>query len=175
MFKLKPFQETAVENLVKKIKKLVHSKHETTQLVFKSGTGSGKTIMVAEVLKRLDSEPVTSDCVYIWTSVGGLHEQSHRSLSKYLKGAGYNLIVADKYIDYSDAELPAKTILFVNWEKVFSKDSDGNWSNILTRENESGKNILNVVEATRTAGRNVVLIVDEAHSTYLGPNSQDRS
>ena len=61
----------------------------------------------------------------------------------------------------------------MNWEKVFSKDKDGNWSNILTRENESGKNILNVMEATRAAGRKVVLIVDEAHSTYLGENSQD--
>jgi len=172
-FKLKPFQETAVVNLVKKIKKLVHSKHQTTKLVFKSGTGSGKTIMVAEVLKRLDSEPVTKDCVYIWTSKGGLHEQSYHKLSDYLKGAGYNLLVADKYIDYTDAELPAKTILFVNWEKVFSKDKDNNWSNILTRENESGKNILNVMEATRAAGRNVVLIVDEAHSTYLGENSQE--
>jgi superfamily II DNA or RNA helicase len=52
MIELKEYQDTAVEKLKMEVDELLESS-ENKICVFKSPTGSGKTLMMAEALRRL--------------------------------------------------------------------------------------------------------------------------
>jgi type III restriction enzyme len=170
MFKLAPYQDDAVNSLVDAFRELLRTPHESTQVVFKSPTGSGKTIMAAELLKRLAFETLPQDYVYIWASMYKLHDQSRKKLQDYLSDSRYALIGIEEMT--ADA-LESNTILFTNWESVIKTNRDtGEWSNRAVKKGEDSRNIVDVLEATRKEGREVILIVDEAHQTYLGPKSQ---
>lgn len=170
MFKLAPYQEDAVNSIVDAFRQLLRTDYETTQVVFKSPTGSGKTIMVAEALARISREDLPSGYVFIWASMNKLHLQSKEKLSSYLKDSTYTLI---DFESMTAGELVDDTILFANWESMIKTDrSTGEWSNRAVRQGEDGRNIQDVLDETKLAGKEVVLIVDEAHQTYLGPKSQ---
>lgn len=170
MFKLAPYQDDAVNSLVDAFRQLLRTPHESTQVVFKSPTGSGKTIMAAELLRRLAFEDLPQDYVYIWASMYKLHDQSRKKLQDYLSDSRYGLIGIEEMT--ADA-LEPNTILFTNWESVIkTKKETGEWANRAVRNGEDSRNIIDVLEATRKEGREVILIVDEAHQTYLGPKSQ---
>jgi len=86
MIELKEYQEIAIEKLKSEINELLEST-ESKICVFKSPTGSGKTLMVAEFLKRLvlyreDDKKLS----FIWISVNKLHDQSRESGCVALKG-----------------------------------------------------------------------------------------
>lgn len=170
MFKLVPYQEDAVNRLIKAFKELLLTDHQDMQIVFKSPTGSGKTVMTAEALKRIAAENSTGELVFLWASMNKLHLQSKRKLSDFLSDSRYRLIGLE---DLTAEALPANTILFANWESMIkTKRETGEWSNLAVKRGENMRNIVDVLETTRLAGRTVVLIVDEAHQTYLGPKSQ---
>jgi len=170
MFKLAPYQEDAVNKLIEAFRQLLRTNHESTQVVFKSPTGSGKTIMAAELLKRLAFEDMPSNYVFIWASMYKLHSQSREKLALYLDDSRYNLIGLE---DLTADALPVNTVLFTNWESVTKTvRATGEWSNRAVKKGEDSRNIIDVLEATKAEGKEVILIVDEAHQTYLGPNSQ---
>ena len=54
---LKNFQYTAINKLVTRTKDLFYQKGQK-KIIFKSPTGSGKTIMVAEFLNRIIQEKI---------------------------------------------------------------------------------------------------------------------
>jgi type III restriction enzyme len=170
MFSLAPYQEDAVNGLVDSFRQLLRTPHTSTQVVFKSPTGSGKTIMTAELLKRLAFEDLPQEYVFIWASMYKLHDQSRAKLETYLSDSRYHLIGIEELT--ADA-LQSNTILFTNWESVIKTNRDtGEWSNKAVRQGEDSRNIIDILDATRSEGREVILIVDEAHQTYLGPKSQ---
>ena len=170
MFSLAPYQEDAVNGVVNAFRELLRTDHETTQIVFKSPTGSGKTIMVAEALARLSREDLSGRYVFIWASMNKLHLQSKEKLASYLRDSVYSLIDLD---ELSAGELQDNTILFANWESMIKTNrSTGEWANRAVRQGEDGRNIQDILEETKQAGKEVILIVDEAHQTYLGVKSQ---
>lgn len=170
MFNLAPYQEDAVNGVVNAFRELLRTNHETTQIVFKSPTGSGKTIMVAEALARLSREDLSGRYVFIWASMNKLHLQSKEKLASYLRDSVYSLIDLD---ELSAGELQDNTILFANWESMIKTNrSTGEWANRAVRQGEDGRNIQDILEETKQAGKEVILIVDEAHQTYLGVKSQ---
>ena len=83
---LKIYQEDAVADLLDKAKKLL-SADGSKKLVFKSPTGSGKTIMMAEFLKQLvDDREIRQPFSFIWTaSCPILTAQSKEKLEKAIK------------------------------------------------------------------------------------------
>lgn len=170
MFKLAPYQEDAVNSLVDAFRQLLRTPHDQTQVVFKSPTGSGKTIMVAEALARLGNEDLPNKYVYLWASMNKLHLQSKEKLASYLRDTKYNLIDLS---EMTSGEMPANTILFGNWESMIKTDrKTGEWANRAVRQGEDGRNIQDIIEETKQNGKEIILIVDEAHQTYLGPKSQ---
>lgn len=170
MINLVPYQEEAVNSLVDAVRLLLRTNYETTQLVLKAPTGSGKTIMTAELLRRLANEELPGEYAYIWASMNKLHLQSKAKLAAYLRDSKYNMLGLE---ELSADALPANTIVFANWESMIkTKKETGEWSNKAVRKGEDARNIIDILEATRAEGREVVLIVDEAHQTYLGPKSQ---
>ena len=77
------YQQKAVDELVNKTIDLLGLRGNRHTLVFKSPTGSGKTVMASEMLMRLNQElaerpdaPFT-EVSYIWIAPNKLHEQSY--------------------------------------------------------------------------------------------------
>jgi type III restriction enzyme len=174
LFELKAFQEKAVSQLIKQSRGLIQSAGTDLKFVFKSPTGSGKTIMTAEYLQRLSGEDWASNLVYVWVSLYDLHNQSKAKLKNYLSDSQYSLKTLD---ELSDDALKENTILFVNWhslttQKVNPETNSKEWANLFVKDREDGKSIVSVLEKTRRDGKQLILIVDEAHRNYLTPNSQ---
>ncbi len=170
---LKEFQIEAINEVTEYIRDFLVKKEQrendkVSEVVLKSPTGSGKTIMAAEVLRNLADFFELHPYVIIWAAPNKLHEQSLKKLSNRLSETEYRLINVDSM---SAGALKNNTILFTNWEKVFTQ-KDGEWSNKAVRRGEDGKNLQDVLDATRDAGIGIILIVDESHRGFYGPQSQ---
>ena len=173
MIELKEYQHSAVNELAKQLRSLLNSSGEKV-CVFKAPTGSGKTIMMAELLQRLSNEDLPNEYVFVWTSLYDLHSQSKAKLASYLQDTRYNLLSLD---EITQDPLSENSVLFVNWHSLTTtkQNSDSNqreWSNVFVKDREDGRSIVEVLEKTREAGRQIILIVDEAHRNYLTENSQ---
>jgi len=168
MLELKQYQEKAVDSLVKKYNQQKDGTKDNF-IIFKSPTGSGKTIMMAEFLKRIITNNDDGNSVFIWVAPRDLHNQSKAKIEKYLKNYLYRII--DKNQLTAEPFLP-NDLFFFNWEKGITK-KDGVWNNILVRENETGINLQDIMQKTRDENRNIVLIVDESHQGLYAERTQE--
>ena len=161
MFGLKPFQETAIATLKNKFLGLWKLPNQNIPLVFKSPTGSGKTIMLAQFLRDLTSDPrfQGNDVAFIWFSFSeDSYVQSKNKLFNYYGGAcELNLVDLN---DLSRGRLHQNDVFFINWQKIKGKSKD---SRKLRRENETGLTFDNFINSTHEVGRRIVVIIDEEH------------
>ena len=159
---LKDYQQRAIRELLTDSKKLL-GQLGNKKLIFKSSTGSGKTIMMAEFLKRLaeDSE-VRTPLAFIWTAPRKLHEQSKEKLENYFENS--RALECSEFEDLDDRQIQENEILFFNWESIRQAE------NVYIRENEKDNNLSSVVERTKEAGREIILIIDESHY-HATPNT----
>ena len=161
MFALKPFQETAVSNLKNEFLSLWKLSKQNIPLVFKSPTGSGKTIMLAQFLRDIVSDPrfEGNDVAFVWFSFSeDSYEQSKKKLFEYYGGAS-ELDLIDLN-DLSRGKLNKNNVFFINWQKIKGKTKD---SRKLRRENEQGLTFDNLINETHEDGRKIVVIIDEEH------------
>ena len=171
---LKEFQRDAVEETAEYIRDFLSKRiqgrtsSKVPEVVLKSPTGSGKTIMAAEILRELSEFFEEHSYAIIWAAPNKLHEQSMNKLKEQLAETEYQLVPVESM---SSGALTKNTVLFTNWEKLF-KQKDGEWANKAVRQGEDGKNLQDVLDATRAAGLGIILIVDESHQTFYGTNSQ---
>lgn len=160
---IKNYQEEAVEKLKGEVNDLLNLDGDKLA-IFEAPTGSGKTIMMGEFLKRLVSPIDREDSKtfsFIWISVRDLHNQSKKSLRN-------NFPDSFIYSDFDDLEgnkIKRNEILFLNWESINKE------KNVYVRENERNKNLSTVIANTKATGRYIVLIIDESHHTALGERS----
>jgi len=67
MFALKDFQKEAIDNLREQFLQLWSTEGRKLPLVFKSPTGSGKTVMMSQFLRQMSNDPQFGDDVaYVW-------------------------------------------------------------------------------------------------------------
>lgn len=161
MFALKPFQETAVSNLKNEFLSLWKLPKQNVPLVFKSPTGSGKTIMLAQFLRDIVSDPrfEGNDVAFVWFSFSeDSYEQSKKKLFEYYGGAS-ELDLIDLN-DLARGKLNKNNVFFINWQKIKGKTKD---SRKLRRENEQGFTFDNLINETHEDGRKIVVIIDEEH------------
>lgn len=163
---LKIYQENAIEELLEKAKKLLaHS--DGKKLVFKAPTGSGKTIVTAEFLKRLvDDREIKKSLSFIWTAPRQLHIQSREKLEKYFEEN--RAIKCSFFEDLQDRKIDENEILFFNWESVNKRNK-----NTIVRENEQEFYLSKVLERTIEEGREIILVIDEAHHHAKSDISKD--
>ncbi len=158
---LKDYQNDAINELRRKAQKLL-GLHGTKRMVFMSPTGSGKTVMLAEFLKQLAEDSQVHPFACIWTAPRALHLQSKKKLDRYY--ADTRILDCAEFNELNNREIGERQILFFNWESVRQE------TNVFIRENEQDNYLHKVVENTRDAQRNIILIVDESHY-HLSPKA----
>jgi type III restriction enzyme len=166
MISLMNYQEKAIEELSKKLKRLLE--YEGQYVVsFKAPTGSGKTLMVSETIIRIINDiEVRQDLSFVWISVRSLHEQSKEKLEEYLNNN--KLLTCSYFNDLQERQISKNEILFINWESINKKDI-----NILVRENEQDNNLNSVIARTKAEKRKIILIIDESHHTANAERSRE--
>ena len=184
--KLKEFQIETIHKSVNNIYELLEIANHRAEkgddspahFVLQSCTGSGKTIMLAEILREIKERDLSEHYVYVWAAPNKLHSQSQKKLASILADTEYKLIDIESL---EAGALSENTIIFTNWEKVFkraTKDDEekgikkGEFNNVAVRRGENERNIQDIMDATRDTGLKVIIIVDESHQTFYGPNSQ---
>ena len=161
---LKIYQENAIDDLLEKAKRLL-SYSGIKKLVFKSPTGSGKTIMMAEFLKRLvDDRDIKQSLGFIWAAPRQLHIQSREKLENYFETS--RALKCSYFEDLDDRKISENEILFFNWESINRAD------NVYIRDNEQEFNLSKVLERTKEEGREIILVIDEAHHHATSEISQ---
>lgn len=166
MIELKDYQRRAVENLHRKVEYALQSL-ENEVVIFQSPTGSGKTVMVSEMLKKLvKSRKDDKKFSFVWVSVRMLHEQSKEKLEKYYEDD--RLLQCSYFEDLEDRRIGENEILFINWHSINKKDI-----NIFVRENEQDNNLNSVIQNTKEEGREIILVIDESHHTAKSEKSRE--
>jgi type III restriction enzyme len=161
MFALKPFQEIAISQLKEKFLTLWKLGDHNLNLTFKSPTGSGKTIMMAQFLRDIVSDPrfQNADVGFLWiTNSDSLAMQSKDKLFSYYGGASENTLL--DLNDLRDGCIPRSGVFFINWQKLVSRAQT---NRKLRTEGELNTTFDEYLEVTHSKGREVVLIIDEEH------------
>lgn len=165
MIELKDYQEKAIAKLKDQVNELLNRGSRET-VVFKSPTGSGKTLMVAEFIRKVvDRRDDDKQIAFIWTAPRQLHLQSKEKLDKYYSTS--RAIECKYFEDLNNNRIEPDEILFLNWESINKKD------NVYIRENEQEKNLSKVLENTREEGTKIILIIDESHFTAKTETSRN--
>ncbi|MEI6880992.1 MAG: DEAD/DEAH box helicase family protein [Bacteroidota bacterium] len=161
MLTLKPFQETAISQLKEKFLTLWGLRDHNLNLTFKSPTGSGKTIMMAQFLRDIVADPRFSnaDVGFLWiTNSDSLAMQSKDKLFSYYGGASENTLLDMNNL--KDGFIPKNGVFFINWQKLVSKAQT---NRKLRTEGEMNTTFDDYLKATHDQKREVVLIIDEEH------------
>ena len=166
----KGYQQTTVDNIYGQADKFLKSFDGVNfkKILFRSPTGSGKTVMMSGIIERLALES-EANLSFVWISKGVLAEQSKDSLEENIGGGG---VVMSFLEDILDNEIKENEVLFINWEQIFSKASKDNPDkdikkgdpiNKFMKDNEYDKNLRKFCESAQEEGRKIVLIIDESH------------
>lgn len=159
------YQQKAVTQLVDKTIDLLSLSGHRHILVFKSPTGSGKTVMASEMLMRLNSELYErpdspySEVAYIWIAPNKLHEQSYFKMKNYFTETRILRPVIYDELDHSiDGYIKPGEILFVNWESI-NKDNA-----VMIRDTEQSASLYDITRRTQLDNNiPIVVIIDEEH------------
>jgi len=168
VFNLLPFQKTAIDDLNEAFLRLWKKDGRQLPLVFKSPTGSGKTLTIAHFIRGLNHLPQWKiDKAFIWiTFSDDLAMQSRDKFKEYFENNLENNLLTVN--DINRGKLYENDILFLNWQKVVQ-------DNATTRKlklrkpidermmKESGKYFEDFIEGTKKEGREIIMIIDEAH------------
>lgn len=173
MLKQVKYQNTAVDELVEKVVRLLNTSGKRKKLVFKAPTGSGKTVMASEMLSRLARElpertdSAVSRAAFIWIAPNKLHEQSYFKMKNFFTESRILKPVVYDELDLSvDGHIHPGEILFVNWESI-NKDNA-----VMIRETERSASLYELTDRTQQDnGIPIVVIVDEEHM-FGGKNAK---
>ncbi len=171
---LKEYQETARDKLAGVIHSLLgKDSHDDRLIVFKSPTGSGKTLTMAYALSSSHGHPNRPEFIVVWLSPGkgGLHLQSARALKVFLEGTSMKVRVLESRDDIEADPSPASgSVLVVNWEKLFRQE-DGEFTNVMLRDGEK-TSFFDMLQNVTKNGLDMVVVIDESHVNLDGPKTK---
>lgn len=170
LYDLKTYQRDAVDEIKEYFDFNFNKKGNI--IVFKSPTGSGKTLMISSVIEEEVAERENDNFCFVWASIGKgeLQKQSYNSVKSYVQGHPVCTLLEEDFFG-SRRFIKNHEVIFVNWEKLISKDrGTGKWKNNLMKDSE-GHNFLDVIRQTKENGTKIILIVDESH---IGSSSNTR-
>lgn len=159
---LTDFQKQAVDQLCQTFLDLWKTGNRRLPLVFKAPTGAGKTLMMAEFLRCIDSRfQFHADKAYLWVSFGGdeSYSQSKKKLYDYFN-EGTEIGLKD-ISNFNEDKLYKNNVFFINWSKIKASNKEGRKLRKETETTDKGV-FDDFIEHTKRE-RDIVLIVDEAH------------
>ncbi len=142
---LKEFQLEAVKKLFEAMESPVRD------IILKSPTGSGKTIILTYFMHQyMQSFPKT---VFVWLTPGkgSLEEQSKAKMDKYIHASQTKLLS-----DVMTAGFEENDSCFINWEKLTKKGNNA-------LKDSERTNFLEHIQHALNDGLHFVIIVDESH------------
>ena len=161
MIQEKQYQAEAVDALVKKTLHLLESEGDRKKLVFKSPTGSGKTVMASKMLDDLTTQLAEEgkQVAVIWIAPNKLHQQSYMSMKNYFSETRELRPVMYDELDHSvDGYIKPGEVFFINWESI-NKDK-----NVLVRDTENSSSIYDIVGRTKEEQHlPLIVVIDEEH------------
>ena len=160
---LKKYQEQAIEELLT-YSNLYFKRDGSETIVLQAPTGSGKTFTIARYMLELVNS-TDEDLCFLWISIGKgeLHKQSMKSVKREIDDTLTCTLMENEFFG-SRAVINQNEVVFINWEKIRNKDkSTGEFKNILMKDKET-INFPEVLKATHSLGRKIVLIIDESHA-----------
>lgn len=139
------FQRTAISRIQ------VAIENGKEEIILKSCTGSGKTIMLTHFMDEYLK--CHANTVFIWFTPGkgNLEEQSKKKMDTYIHGAQTKLLS-----DVMTGGFSENDCCFINWELLNKND------NIAVRDGEH-TNFIEHIRCARDSGLNFILIIDESH------------
>ena len=142
---LAKFQLTAIVDLMDAMKK------DKREIILKSCTGSGKTIILTHFMDEYIK--CFANTVFIWLTPGkgDLEEQSKKKMDKYIHNSQTKTL-----LDVMTAGFEANDVCFINWESL-NKSSN----NALKPSERT--NFLEHIENAINNGLSFKIIVDESH------------
>ena len=149
---LKKYQLKVVNQLIDYTNMTLKYENTNKTIVLQSPTGSGKTYILTSFIERLCEENKDEEFCFIWISIGtgNLHVQSYNSVKNKLYGYPTCTLLEKDYFGSKKSIFPNE-IVFLNWEKINSKNQDGTWKNNLMMDKETN-NLIDVLENTRKNG-----------------------
>lgn len=168
-FNLLQFQKIAIADLNEAFLRLWKKQERQLPLVFKSPTGSGKTLTIAHFIKGLNHLPQWKiDKSFVWiTFSDDLAMQSKDKFKEYFENNLENDLLTVN--DINRGMLYENNILFLNWQKVVQDNATTRKLKLRKPKDErmkkeSGCYFEDVITETKKIGREIILIVDEAHT-----------
>lgn len=136
-------------DVIAKLKEAMDS--DKRDIILKSPTGSGKTIMLTHFMDEYCKS--VPNIVFIWLTPGkgDLEEQSKAKMDKYIHNAQTKLLA-----DVMTNGFAENDCCFINWEKLTKKGNNA------LKEGER-KNFLEHIDTAQNNGLQFMIIVDESH------------
>ena len=158
------YQRRAATELTDKTIRLLNLGGRRRKLVFEAPTGSGKTVVAAQMLNSIVEELQNrSDnqfqrVAFIWIAPNKLHEQSYFKMKAAFSETRVLRPVMYDELDHSDGYIHEGEILFVNWESI-NKDNA-----LMIRDSEQSKSLFEITRRTQDEhGLPIVVVIDEEH------------
>ena len=158
------YQRRAAEELTDKTIRLLNLGVRRRKLVFEAPTGSGKTVVAAQMLNNLVEELQSRGdsqyqrVAFIWIAPNKLHEQSYFKMKAAFSETRVLRPVMYDELDHSDGYIHEGEILFVNWESI-NKDNA-----LMIRDSEQSKSLFEITRRTQDEhGLPIIVVIDEEH------------
>lgn len=123
-------------------------------IVFKSPTGSGKTIVLTRFMAEYMRNHANTLFVWLTPGQGDLEEQSKAKMDRYCNNASTKLLA-----DVMTSGFSAGDAVFINWQKLTNK------SNTAIKDSER-TNFLEWIEKAFNSGLEFKVVIDESHHSF---------
>ena len=144
-FVLKEFQLNAIEQLKDAME------GNKKEIVLKSPTGSGKTVILTSFIDEFIKENTGYCFIWFTPGKGNLEEQSKDKMDYYFPKAHTSLLPETLSTGFSEGQ-----VVFINWELVTKK------TNNAVAESER-ENLQDLIEKAKLNGLKFIIVVDEEH------------
>lgn len=124
------------------------------EIVLKSPTGSGKTIMLTHFMNQYTKEYAKTVFVWLTPGKGDLETQSKEKMDRYIHNAQTKLLSDVMTCGFAESDA-----CFINWEKLTKKGNNA-------LKDSERTNFLEWIEKALDEGLSFKIVIDESHQNF---------